>query len=77
MALGGILTLIHLLFAIVIGLYFWNLLRSQQGSRLAVERESRKELERLRRMRAIRLTEPLSELTRPPASTRSSASRRG
>jgi len=65
MALGGILTLIHLLFAIVIGLYFWNLLRSQQGSRLEVERESRKELERLRRMRAIRLTEPLSELTRP------------
>ena len=65
MALGGVLTLIHVLFAIVIGLYFWTLLRSQQGNRLAVERESRKELEKLRRLRAISLTEPLSERTRP------------
>lgn len=65
MALGGILTIIHVLFAIVIGVYFWTLLRSQQGNRLAVERESRKELDKLRRMRAIRLTEPLSERTRP------------
>ena len=37
MALGGILTIIHVLFAIVIGVYFWNLLRSQQGNRLAIE----------------------------------------
>ncbi len=65
MALGGILTIIHVLFAIVIGVYFWNLLRSQQGNRLAVERESRKEMDRLRRLRAISLTEPLSERTRP------------
>lgn len=65
MALGSILTLIHVLFAIVIGLYFWNLLRSQQGNRLAVERESRKEMDKLRRLRAISLTEPLSERIRP------------
>lgn len=65
MALGSILTFIHVFFAIVIGLYFWNLLRSQQGNRVAVEKESRKEMDKLRRMRAISLTEPLSERTRP------------
>jgi len=62
---GGILTYIQLFFAIVIGLYFWNLLRSQQGSKFAVERESRKESERLRKLRMIKLSEPLSEKTRP------------
>ena len=65
MALGSILTFIHVFFAIVIGLYFWNLLRSQQGNRVAVEKESRKEMDKLRRMRAISLTEPLAERTRP------------
>lgn len=61
----GILGLINLFFAIVIGLYFWNLLRQQQGNKSAVDRESKKELEKLRRMKNIALTEPLSELTRP------------
>lgn len=61
----GVLGLINLFFAIVIGLYFWNLLRQQQGNKSAVDRESRKELEKLRRLKTIRLTEPLAELTRP------------
>jgi Lon-like ATP-dependent protease len=56
---------IQLFFAVIIGLYFWNLLRSQQGSRVAVDRESKKELEKLQKMREIALTEPLSEKTRP------------
>lgn len=63
--LGSILTVIQVFFAIVIGLYFWNLLRSQQGNRVAVEKESRKEMDKLRRLRAISLTEPLAEKTRP------------
>ena len=61
----NILGLINLFFAIVIGLYFWNLLRSQQGNKVAVDRESRKEMEKLQRLRRISLTEPLSEKTRP------------
>ena len=61
----GVLTLINVFFAIVIGLYFWNLLRQQQTSRSAVDRESRKELEKLNRLRSISLTEPLAEKTRP------------
>ena len=61
----SVIGLINLFFAIVIGLYFWNLLRSQQGNRVAVDRESRKEMEKLQRLRRISLTEPLSEKTRP------------
>ncbi|MGE5554514.1 MAG: ATP-dependent protease LonB [Betaproteobacteria bacterium] len=62
---GNFLGLISLFFTVVIGLYFWNLLRAQQTSRSAVDRESRKELEKLERLRAISLSEPLSEKTRP------------
>lgn len=61
----GVLGIINLFFAIVIGLYFWNLLRSQQTSKTAVDRESRKELEKMQRLNAISLTQPLAEKTRP------------
>jgi Lon-like ATP-dependent protease len=61
----GILGLINLFFAIVIGLYFWNLLRQQQGNKSAVDRESKKEMDKLNRLKSISLTEPLSEVTRP------------
>lgn len=60
-----ILAVIQVFFAVVIGLYFWNLLKTQNSNRHAIERESRKELDKLRRMRAISLSEPLSEKTRP------------
>ena len=60
-----ILAVVQIFFALVIGLYFWNLLKTQNHNKHAIERESRKELDRLRRMRAISLTEPLSERTRP------------
>ncbi|WP_206831058.1 ATP-dependent protease LonB [Alicyclobacillus fructus] len=62
---ASILAAVQLFFALVIGMYFWNLLRTQSQSRHAIERESKKELEKLRRMRAISLTEPLAERTRP------------
>lgn len=61
----NILGLVNLFFAVVIGMYFWNLLRGQQTNKTAVEKESKKEMERLRRMRSISLTEPLAEKTRP------------
>ncbi len=62
---GELVTFVQLFFAVVVGLYFWNLLRGQQGTRTAVERESRKEREKWRRLREISLTEPLAEKTRP------------
>lgn len=65
MNLSLILMLIQVFFAIVIGLYFWNLLRNQKTNRTAVDRESRKEMDKLRKLRSISLTKPLSEKTRP------------
>lgn len=62
---ASFISIISLFFSIIIGLYFWNLLRSQQNNRSAVERESKKELDRLQKLRQIALTEPLSEKTRP------------
>ncbi|QOY33997.1 ATP-dependent protease LonB [Anaerobacillus isosaccharinicus] len=61
----GIALLIQLFFGIIIGLYFWNLLKGQRTQRVSVDKESKKELEQLRRMRAIKLSEPLSEKVRP------------
>lgn len=46
MEFGMVIMLIQLFFGVVIGLYFWNLLRGQKTNRSAVERESRKELEK-------------------------------
>ena len=63
--IGSFLTFIQVFFAVIIGMYFWNMLKAQQGNKSAVERESRKELEKLQRLRAISLTEPLAEKTRP------------
>ncbi|NMD42750.1 MAG: ATP-dependent protease LonB [Firmicutes bacterium] len=63
--LAGIIGLVQIFFAVVIGLYFFNLLRNQQSSRVAVDKESRKEMDQLERLRRISLTEPLSEKTRP------------
>jgi Lon-like ATP-dependent protease len=65
MDLTMVLILVQGFFAIVIGMYFLNLLRSQQSNRTAVDRESRKEMEKLRKLRSIQLTKPLAEKTRP------------
>lgn len=65
MDMMGLFGLVNFFFAVVIGLYFWNLLRSQQNNRSAVDKESRKEMEKLRKLNSVSLTEPLSERTRP------------
>ncbi|MCP1355276.1 ATP-dependent protease LonB [Aneurinibacillus migulanus] len=60
-----LLTLIQVFFAVIIGLYFMSLLKNQRSSRTYVDRESRKEMEQLRKMRSVSLSEPLAEKTRP------------
>ncbi|PYG85706.1 Lon-like ATP-dependent protease [Ruminiclostridium sufflavum DSM 19573] len=62
-----IMLIIQFFFSIVIGIYFFSLLKNQQGNKSAIEKESKKELEKLRKLREIHLTEPLSEKTRPAA----------
>jgi Lon-like ATP-dependent protease len=63
--ISGFLSFVQIFFAIVIGLYFFNLLRAQQGNKVAVERESRREMDKLQQLRKLSLTEPLAEKTRP------------
>lgn len=61
----GIVLLVQLFFGVIIGLYFMNLLRGQRTQKVSIDRESRKEMEQLERLRSIKLTEPLAEKVRP------------
>ncbi|MCT2537923.1 ATP-dependent protease LonB [Aquibacillus koreensis] len=65
MNLVSIVVIIQLFFGIVIGLYFWNLLKNQRANKNTIEKESEKEMEKLREMKKIGLTAPLSERIRP------------
>lgn len=65
MEFAQVLGVVNLIFTVIIGLYFFNMLKGQQSTKVTIEKESVKELEKLRRMREIKLTEPLSEKTRP------------
>lgn len=61
----NIALVVQLFFGIIIGLYFWNLLKNQRVQKVSIDKESRKEMEQLRKLRAISLTEPLAEKVRP------------
>lgn len=61
----NILLVANLIFGIVIGLYFWNLLKNQRTQKVSVNKESKKEVEQLHRLRRISLNVPLSEKVRP------------
>ncbi|MEK4748505.1 ATP-dependent protease LonB [Niallia sp. FSL W8-0177] len=65
MSWAEIALFVQLFFGIIIGLYFWNLLKSQRSQKVSIDRESKKEMDQLRKIRAISLTEPLSEKVRP------------
>lgn len=56
---------IQLVVTLVVGLYFYRQLKQQKNAQPTVRRESNRELERIQRMRAIRLSEPLAERVRP------------
>lgn len=56
---------IQLAVSVLTGIYFYSMLRTQRGGGPAAGRSSVKEMENLRRMRNIALTEPLSEHVRP------------
>ncbi len=58
-------TLVQVAVAVLLGLYVWQVLRGQGGARPPLLRDPRREMEKLERMRAVRLTEPLAERTRP------------
>lgn len=60
-----ILIYVQFVFTVIIGIYFFSLLKTQQTTKNCIGKESKKELEKLKKLRAIRLSEPLAEKTRP------------
>lgn len=65
MSWTSIVLFIQLFFGIIIGMYFLNLLKGQRTQKVTIDRESKKEMDQLRKMRDIKLTEPLAEKVRP------------
>ncbi|WP_264175041.1 ATP-dependent protease LonB [Clostridium sp. CS001] len=57
--------IIQLFTTIVIGIYVFNALKGHQSSKVIVNNENKKEMEKLRKMKSVRLTEPLTEKSRP------------
>jgi len=62
-----VLILMQLFLTVVMGIYFLNALRGQHNHKSGLESDSMRELEKLRRLKQIKLTQPLSEKTRPKA----------
>ncbi len=60
-----ILFLIQMAVTIVTGIYFYTQLRKEKHAQPAARHEGAREMDKLRQMRAIRLSEPLSEHVRP------------
>ncbi|WLD92273.1 ATP-dependent protease LonB [Alkalihalobacillus sp. AL-G] len=65
MSWTGIALIVQLFFGVIIGLYFWNLLRNQRTQKVSIDKESKKEMDQLRKLRSISLSEPLAEKVRP------------
>ncbi len=63
--LTSLIALTQLIFTFVIGIYFFDQLQLQHSSRKGIEQDTKRELERLNRMRKRALTEPFTEQTRP------------
>lgn len=62
---SAVLFVIQLLVTLVVGIYFYSQLRQQRKSQPAHRRESGREYDRLQKMRALKLSEPLAEKVRP------------
>ncbi len=62
-----ILAVIQVVVTVIVGIYFFRQLRREKPADTAPRRESSREMEKLKRMREIRLSEPLAERVRPAA----------
>lgn len=63
--MNNIMMVVQLTFTVVAGLYFFTMLKSQYSGKSSVTKDSEEEMERLRKLNKISLTEPLTEKTRP------------
>lgn len=63
--MNWVILLIQLVVTVITGVFFYTQLRNQRRSQPQYRRESVKEMENLRKLRAISLSEPLAEHVRP------------
>ena len=63
--IGNIMVFVQFLITVVMGLYFLTMLKGQYSSKNTISKDSTLELEKLKKMNKICLTEPLTEKTRP------------
>ncbi len=61
----NVLIIAQFLFTLVAGIYFYQSLKNLNAHKSTLKLDSAKELERINKLRAIKLTEPLSEKSRP------------
>ncbi|AWZ47997.1 ATP-dependent protease LonB [Clostridiaceae bacterium 14S0207] len=61
----NVLILIELFVTMIIGIYFFSALKNQQLSKFSSVKEGKKEIDKLKEMRNVSLTQPLSEKSRP------------
>jgi Lon-like ATP-dependent protease len=60
-----LLLVVELFFTVIIGIYFFTLLKGQQSSKIVIDKENKKEMDNLNKLRSISLTMPLTEKSRP------------
>jgi len=63
--LSTVLGITQFIFTMIIGIYFLQQLKMQNEAKPNINEETKKDMERLNKMRHIRLSEPLTEKTRP------------
>ncbi len=63
--LNTIMTIIEIWLLCIMGIYFYSMLRSQNAGKSSINKDSSIELNKLKKLQKISLTEPLSEKTRP------------
>lgn len=64
-SLTSLLIISQLVFTVVAGIYFFESIKSQKATKTTADIDSKNETERLKELREIHLTTPLSEKTRP------------
>lgn len=60
-----IFMILQFVLTVVMGVYFLNALKGQKSQKTVIDRENKKEMNKLMIMRNIKLTEPLAEKSRP------------
>ncbi len=63
--LNTIMSIIQIWLLCVMGIYFFTLMRTQNATKSSINKDSLTELNKLKKLQNVSLTEPLSEITRP------------